>query len=127
MERSGVVHLGNTLTTDGYPAIDTTRNGDVNGMIATVEDFVAKATSFPESVAVIVPGRGPVVKGDGLRDYRDMLVTTRDRVLALMKEGKTLADVVAAKPSAPFDAKWGHGPVPPDAFVTALFKSLSPR
>jgi hypothetical protein len=127
LEGSGVVQLGHTVTTDGYPVIDTARKGDVNEMIATVEVFVAKAQSFPETVTVIVPGRGPVVKGDGLREYRDMLVTTRDRVLALIKEGKTLADVVAAKPSASFDAKWGKGPVSSDAFVTALYKSLSPK
>jgi cyclase len=127
LEGSGVVYLGNTVTSDGYPVIDTTRNGDVNGMIATAQYFAAKAQQFPDTVAMIVPGRGPVVKGDGLRDYGDMLVTLRDRVQVLIKQGKTLAEVVAARPSASFDEKWGHGPVTPEAFVTALYTSLIPK
>jgi cyclase len=126
-EGAGVVYLGNTFTNDGYPAIDPSRNGDVNGIIVTAEVFVAKAQQFPETVALIVPGRGPVAKGDGLRAYRDMLVAVRDRVQALIAQGKTLAEVVAAKPSAPFDEKWGQGPVTPERFVTAVYTSLAPR
>jgi cyclase len=125
-EGSGVVYLGNTFTSDGYPAIDTTRRGDVNGIITTSDVFISKAAAFPETVATIVPGRGPAVKGDGLREYRDMLAAMRDRVQALIAQGKSLADVVAAKPSASFDERWGHGPVSPDAFVTALYTSLTP-
>lgn len=41
-----------------------------------------------------------------LAEYRAMLSTVRDRMLALIKEGKSEADVVAAKPFADFDAKF---------------------
>ncbi len=42
-----------------------------------------------------------------LTEYRDMLVTTRDKVTDLKKQGKTLEEVISAKPNAAFDAKWG--------------------
>ncbi len=40
-----------------------------------------------------------------LTEYRDMLVTTRDKVTDLKKQGKTLEEVISA--NAGFDAKWG--------------------
>jgi hypothetical protein len=48
-----------------------------------------------------------------------------DRVQALVKSGNTLPDVLAAKPTAEFDAKWGHGPVTAEQFVTMVFETVS--
>ncbi len=37
--------------------------------------------------------------------------------------GKSVQEVVAAKPTAEFDAKWGKGMLPPDQFVTIAYKA----
>jgi hypothetical protein len=54
-----------------------------------------------------------------------MLVTVRDRVAALVRQGKGLDEVVAAKPTADFDATWGS----PDhmLFLPAIYAELSGR
>jgi hypothetical protein len=55
---------------------------------------------------VIIPGHGqPVSNRSQLRDFRDMLVGIREKVAALKKQGKSLEDTVAAKPTAAYDAK----------------------
>ena len=59
-----------------------------------------------------------------LRAYRDMLVSVRDRVKPLVQAGKTPAEVVAARPTADLDAKWGNGFMKPDQFVEIVAKSL---
>jgi hypothetical protein len=42
-----------------------------------------------------------------LGEFRDMLVTVRDRVAALKKQGKSLGEVISAKPTDAFDSQWG--------------------
>lgn len=56
-----------------------------------------------------------------------MLATVRDRVRALIRRGKTLDQVKAAKPTAEFDAKWGSGSITPDRFLEILYTDLSKR
>src|SRR6266545_5484690 len=73
----------------------------------------------------IIPGHGPLGTKADLKTYRDMLATSRDRVAALVKAGKTLEQVTAAKPTADLDAKWGQGFIKPDPWVSILYKDLS--
>ena len=48
--------------------------------------------------------------------YRDLLVTVRDKVVTLKKQGKSLDDIVAAKPTAAYAAKWGGGFISPPIY-----------
>ena len=124
-EVTNVVHLGNTFTMDGYPAIHVDRGGDLDGMIATAESFIRKAAYFSTPMT-IVPGRGRVSSSvRELRDYRDMLVAVRTRVRQLIADGKTEDELVAAAPTKEFDVVWGKGPVPPDAFAAMVYRSLA--
>jgi hypothetical protein len=49
-----------------------------------------------------------------------MLVTTRDTVADLKKQGKTLDEVIAAKPNAAYDAKWG----PATEFLAYVYQGV---
>jgi len=124
-EGSGIAYLGPTFTSDGYPRIDTAHGGKLSGMIDTVDFFVTNFGQHPDAIEPIIPGRGPVATIADLRAYRDMLRAVHDRVRALAKAGKSLPDIVAAKPTAEFDAKWGHGPVTPDQFVAMVHEAVS--
>ena len=55
----------------------------------------------------IVPGLGPVQTKADLQAQFDMLDVVRGRLIALLKQGMSAADMIAAKPTAEFDAKWG--------------------
>ena len=57
--------------------------------------------------------------------YRDMLVGARAKVAALVTQKKTLADVIAAKPTATWDAMYARGGTPPDRFVESVYLSLA--
>ena len=121
-ENANVIYLGNTLTTDGYPAIDLSRGGSIAGMIQTVGDL----EGFPATTRFI-PGRGPVATKHTFDEYGAMLVAVVKRVKQLIDAGKTEAQIVASKPTATFDATWGHGPVSPDAFVGMVYESLTAK
>jgi hypothetical protein len=119
-EDANVVYLGNTLTTDGYPAIDLGRGGSLAGMIETIESF----KPFPATTRFI-PGRGPVASKQTLDAYGAMLVDVLGRVKHDMDAGQSEAQVVASKPTAGYDARWGHGAVSADTFVQMVYESLT--
>ena len=53
-----------------------------------------------------------------------MMVTVRDRVQKQKAAGKSLQDVVTAKPTADLDAIWGKGMVNGDFFATLVYSTL---
>jgi hypothetical protein len=71
-----------------------------------------------------VPGRGPVSTAADVGAYRDMLDAVRTRVAALVAQKKTLAEVIAAKPTASWDASYASGGASPDRFVESVYASL---
>ncbi len=124
-EGSGILYLGPVFTSDGYPRIDAARGGKLSTMIETVNFFVTAFAKAPDHVEPIVPGRGPMATLAQLREYRDMLRTVHDRVQALVKAGRPLVDVLAARPTAEFDATWGRGAVTAESFVRMVFEVVS--
>ena len=71
-------------------------------MIRAAEANVPRITDK----TIVIPGHGPVGNKSQLIEFRDMLVSVRKKVSALKKEGKSLAEVIAAKPTADYDTKW---------------------
>lgn len=121
--RANVIHMGDVFFHGRYPFIDLSSGGSVDGMIGAVERALALANAETK----IIPGHGPLATRTDLQAYRDMLVGARDAVRRAMAGGRTLEQVVAAKPTAPWDATWGTGFVNPQRFVETLYRDLEKR
>lgn len=115
---SNVLHLGDLFSPSRYQLI---AGGTFQGFI----DAAELALSLADDSTRIVPGAGAVSSRADLVAYRDMLTTVRERVAALLREGKSLEEVVAARPTAEFDAQWGS----PDhmLFLPAIYAELAGR
>ncbi len=118
-EKADVLHAGDVFVLYGYPFIDLSSGGSVAGMIRGVDRILEIAGQD----TLIIPGHGAVVNRARVAGFRDLLTGSRDRVRKLIAEGKTLPDIIAAKPLASFDADWGQGFVKADQFVTTIFNS----
>jgi hypothetical protein len=74
---------------------------------------------------IIIPGHGhPVSKRSELKDYSDMLTTIRANIAELKKQGRSLEEIIAAKPTARFDAKWGQFVIGPSFFTKLVFEGV---
>ena len=113
-----VIHLGSSLTTDGYPHVDLAQNGSIDGIIETVGRF----TDSPPTTR-FVPRRGSLVHVAELREYHAMLAAVRDTVRALATAGLSEDKVVAARPTAKWDARWGGARITPEQFVRMVYRS----
>ena len=118
-ETRRILYLGNAFVAKGYPRIDVKSGASIDSLIKEVAPFAGF------NGVQIVPGRGPVSTAADVGAYRDMLQGVRDRVAALIAQKKTVAETVAAKPTASFDATYGRGGVPPDRFVENVYASLT--
>jgi len=115
-----VLHTGDTWWNGHYPFIDYSTGGSLDGMIKAAETNLAMVTDK----TVVIPGHGPVGGKAEMTEYRDTLATIRDRVAALKGDGKSLNEIVAAKPTAAYDAKWGRGFVNGEFFTKLIYKGL---
>jgi cyclase len=115
-----VIHAGDLVFMSGYPVIDFGSGGHIDGMIAAVDRLLAMADADTK----IIPGHGKLTDRAGLTEYRTLLVTVRDRIAKLIKQGKSEEQIVAAKPTADFDAKWGNGFYKPDNWVALVHKGM---
>jgi cyclase len=118
--KSNVVHMGDDFVTYGFPFIDVTSGGSIQGMIDGVENAIAK---LPPDVKVI-PGHGPVSTLDDVRTFVKMLKDTRDTVSAALKKHKTLDQMKKEKILDPWK-KYSGDFVSADAFLETLYNSLT--
>lgn len=118
---ANVVHLGDLFFNGLYPYIDVESGGSAAGLLAAVDQLLAGL----DDATKIIPGHGPLATRADLQKYRDMLAGTIEAVQALTARGMSREDVVAAKPTAAWDATWGNGFMKPDAYTGSLYTSLA--
>ena len=118
--KANVIMTGDFYRSIQYPNIDRNNGGSLPGLVAAL-DAVIKAAG---PATKIVPGHGPVVDRAAVTAHRDMVIAIRDKVAKLVKEGKTQEQVVAAKPTADYDAKVQQPGTTADRFVGQLYAEL---
>ena len=118
--RANVLHMGDVFHNGGYPFIDASTGGNINGLIAGAD----RALAMTNARTRIVPGHGSLSDHAGLLKYRRVIATIRDRVRAMKRDKKTLAQVQAAKPSAQFDGEWGKGMISANDFIALVYNTL---
>jgi glyoxylase-like metal-dependent hydrolase (beta-lactamase superfamily II) len=122
-QNANAMHLGDVFFNGMYPFIDIGSGGSVDGLIAAV----TTALGYANDQTKLIPGHGPLATKADLTAYRDMLVGAREAVRRLVAQRRTLEQVLAAKPTAAWDEKWGKGFMNPTNFVTAVYESLTEK
>jgi len=120
--KANVIMTGDFYRSVGYPNIDRASGGTLDGTIAGLAYIVSLAASDTK----IIPGHGPTVSRDDVSACRDMIVDVRDHVAQLMREGKSLQDVIAARPTAAYDARVPQAAETSERFVTQVYAELRP-
>ena len=127
---SDVVVAGDVIDMTRFPVIDLANGGSIQGEIDALDkliDLTIAPTPFiyKDVGTYVVPGHGRLCEQMEVVDYRDMVVLVRDNVVDLMKQGKTLDQIKAARPALPYETRYGAQPGVTNAFVEAIYKSSS--
>jgi glyoxylase-like metal-dependent hydrolase (beta-lactamase superfamily II) len=115
-----VIHTGDSFRTVGYPGVDFNNGGSVKGTIEALQALYDMAGPTTK----ILPGHGVVVTRAEVAAFRDLTIELQKRFTDLVRRGMTLDQVVAAKPTADLDAKYGSSERLVPAFYNAVKAEL---
>jgi glyoxylase-like metal-dependent hydrolase (beta-lactamase superfamily II) len=117
---ANILLVADTWWNGVYPFIDYATGGSIDGQIRAAQRNVDAVTGD----TIVVPGHGPIGNRADLIEFRDMLVAIREKVAGLKRQGMTVFEVIAARPTAPFDAKWGQFLITPSAFTGLVYQGV---
>ncbi|MGE0593910.1 MAG: MBL fold metallo-hydrolase [Vicinamibacterales bacterium] len=115
-----VLSTGDVFRSVGFPNIDRTNGGTLDGLLQSLDTFIALAGPNTK----VAPGHGAVTNREALVFHRQVVVTVRDRVAAAMAQGRSVEEVVASKPTADFDERVGNAMASADRFVQQVYAEL---
>ncbi len=116
-----VIVAGDLFFNYMFPFIDLDSGGTVGGFIAGQKKIISMA----EESTVIIPGHGALASRDDLQASVDMLEDARDKVEALVTEGLSEDEVVAANPLAEYHDTWNWGFITTERMTRTLYRSMT--
>ena len=115
-----IIHVADTFWNGYFPFIDYSTGGSIDGMIRAAEANISRVSDK----TIVIPGHGPIGNKSQLIEFRDMLVANRETIAVLKKQGRSRDEVVAAKPTADYDAKWGGFVINGDLFAKLVYAGV---
>jgi glyoxylase-like metal-dependent hydrolase (beta-lactamase superfamily II) len=115
--RTNVLVTGDAFTVGTYPVPDPATLGWIGGLTTATDRLV----KLCDTQTVVVPGTGPLADRGALEAQLAMLTTVRDRLYGLLREGRSVEEMLEARPTREFDATWGD----PTTFIRAAFAGMT--
>jgi glyoxylase-like metal-dependent hydrolase (beta-lactamase superfamily II) len=117
---SNVIHMGDNFFHGMYPLVDRSSGGSVQGMIGAVQFGLGLCNSGTR----VIPGHGPLANCADLESFGQMLADATERIREMVEQGKSLDEIIAARPNADLDERLGHGFIKPGRFAEFIYNSL---
>jgi cyclase len=115
-----ILAVGDYIRSLGYPRIDRASGGTLAGLLAALDETVARAGPGTK----IIPGHGAIMDRNGVIAQRELIAKMRDRIAPMVSAGKSVEEVIAAKPTADTDAQVPQGAQTSEQFIRWLFAEL---
>jgi glyoxylase-like metal-dependent hydrolase (beta-lactamase superfamily II) len=120
--KANVIHTGDVFASYRYPFIDPESGGSVKGILKAIDTILPMI----DDNSKVIPGHGGLSSKKDVLAYRKMIATAIAKIEPMVKSGRTLQQVIDARPLRDFDGEWGRFRKP-EAFVEILYSGLSPR
>lgn len=115
-----ILAVGDIYRSVGYPYVDLAMGGSLAGELEGLSEIIDRAGPATR----IIPGHGPIVDRRALVAQRDLILAVRAKVVALVAQGKSLDEVVAMHPTAPYDAQVPQAAETADRFVRWVYAEV---
>jgi glyoxylase-like metal-dependent hydrolase (beta-lactamase superfamily II) len=126
--RSDVISVGDVYNTNSYPVIRDGDGGSIGGVLDALNEIIRITVprDKQEGGTMIIPGHGRLADEADVVEYRDMVTIIRDRVQAMIEEGMSIDQILAARPTRDYDGRYGTNERwTPDQFVEAIYRTLT--
>jgi cyclase len=118
--KTDVIMTGDFYRSLGYPNIDLANGGSLKGMLDGLGYVIGAAGPKTK----IIPGHGDIVDRNAVAAHRDMMLAIRDKIAPMVQQGKSVEDVIAAKPTAEFDARVPTASTTNERFIRQVYTEL---
>lgn len=119
-KKANVIHVGDLVFQGGYPFIDISSKGSIDGLIAGIKT----AVSLCDENTKVIPGHGALMDRIDLKEYLQMLIDFREVMVGQIEDHKDLETVLKEKPTRELDKKWGKSRFPAQMFMRIVYLSL---
>lgn len=120
LRAANILHTGDLFLSNGFPPIDSFHGGTIDGLIDALDTMIG----WIDNETIVAPGHGAMSNRRELREYREMIAAARDRIAAMIDDGMSLEQIVAANPTAGLFRR-GESWVPPKFFVWTAYEDLA--
>ncbi len=118
---ANVLCTGDTMNNNHrYQTIDFANGGDIRGAIRATDAFLKVANDDTK----VMTGHGPLAKRADVVEYNTMLKTARERIEKLVREGKSVDEVIAMRPLKDLDEKWAADDKAAIAYLKMVYGSF---
>jgi glyoxylase-like metal-dependent hydrolase (beta-lactamase superfamily II) len=123
---SNVISAGEIFSTEGYPVIDLARGGSIQGEVKALNHLLELMVPeiAQEGGTMVIPAHGRLCDEADVTEYRDMVTIIRDRIADLVKKGKSLKEVQAARVTRDYDGRYSRPAWTGEMFVESVYQSL---
>ena len=119
-KRANVIHTGDAFVRYGYPYIDVSAGGTIDGFIEAQEKILTLADAHTR----IIPGHGQISSIEDVKELLTMLKETCDIVAKQKNMGVSLEDLIPKEPLKAYHEKWSGSFINSDLFVQTIYESL---
>jgi cyclase len=120
--KANVIHTGDVFAAYRYPFIDPESGGSVKGILKAIDTILPMIDDNTK----LIPGHGGLSSKKDVLAYRKMIAAAIAKIEPMVKSGRSLQQVIDAKPLRDFDEEWGKFRKP-EAFVEIVYAGLSPK
>jgi cyclase len=122
--KNNVIHVGDDFSDRSYPFMDLSSGGSVDGLISSLQTILLKINKD----TIVVGGHSGVSNQTKVREYLNMLIDVRNVISNMIKDGKTLNEIIQSKPTSRYDNIYhDYSFIKPKDFVTNVYMSLTSR
>lgn len=111
-----VLVTGGVVSNQGWPVIDWWTGGWIGGLLDGFDGLLELANEQTR----ILPANGPIMTLAELEAQREMYLTVFDRLHGMLRGAYSLDEILAAAPTAEFDADFGD----PAQFLELAYQSM---
>jgi glyoxylase-like metal-dependent hydrolase (beta-lactamase superfamily II) len=122
-KKANVFHTGDAFVRYGYPFIDASAGGSINGFIRTLNKLLV----LMDDQSKVIPGHGDLATKEDVKILRDQITDIRDQVSKALKSGKKVEELASLGITDKYDEKLGKGFVSGKDFVVLVAESLSEK
>ncbi len=125
---SDVLVTGSIFDISAYPHFYPELGGSLQGVIDALNNIIDITISEfnQQGGTLVIPGRGRLASESDVVEYRDMVAIIRDRIQMMIDEGKSLEEIISARPSLEYDGIYGSedGEWTSRMFLEAVYNEL---